>query len=211
MDVVEANDKHFARIKVLETLCTKVREALRMNLCLEDFAVWQTNALARPSLPGSRRERAAHGLAHDEPRRPGASDRGRRDRRRGWTSCAGRHRCARATNCGSTPRSWRCGPANLTTGTWRAIADLTSVENLAGTAYDDQLRGDGGSNGFLSYTGGHDLLDGRGGTDTADFSHFGSAVWVDLTYADAQAWTKDQADLTAGTWRRRQTCPGSRT
>ena len=27
--LVEANDKHFARIKVLKTLCTKVREALQ--------------------------------------------------------------------------------------------------------------------------------------------------------------------------------------
>src|SRR6476619_7662490 len=75
-------------------------------------------------------------------------------------------------------------------GNARELADLTSVENLTGTAYDDQLTGDGGANTIngdagndtLSYTGGFDALNGGSGTDTVSFSGFGSAVWVDLTY-----------------------------
>jgi hypothetical protein len=77
------------------------------------------------------------------------------------------------------------------------------VENLIGTVNSDKLYGDANNNTF-SYNGGFDILEGRGGSDTADFSAFGSAVWVDLTRTasgDNEAWTRDGADVNSGTWR----------
>jgi Ca2+-binding RTX toxin-like protein len=78
--------------------------------------------------------------------------------------------------------------------------DLDSIENLAGSAHDDQLLGDARDN-VLFYTGGFDTLDGRGGNNTADFSRFGSAVWVDLAYTGPEAWTRDSTTVDSGTWR----------
>ena len=48
----------------------------------------------------------------------------------------------------------------------------------------------------------HRYVDGRGGTDTADFSRFGSAVWVDLAlHQDRnEAWTQT-TPTRRGTWR----------
>jgi Ca2+-binding RTX toxin-like protein len=96
--------------------------------------------------------------------------------------------------------AWTQDRPYLNGGTWREIAEVGNVERLAGTAFDDLLRGDAGAN-TLFYTGGLDTLDGGGGVDTADFSGFGSAVWVDLTFNGTEAWTRDAADLVAGPWR----------
>ena len=98
------------------------------------------------------------------------------------------------------PEIWTMDRADLSGGAWRAIGDLSNVENLVGTPFSDLLRGDGNAN-VLSYTGGFDTLDGGAGLDTADFSRFGSAVWVDLAYAGNEAWTRDRADVNSGTWR----------
>ena len=95
---------------------------------------------------------------------------------------------------------WTQDRADLSGGNWRVIGDLSNVENLVGTPFSDFLQGDGNAN-VLSYTGGLDTLDGEAGADAADFSPFGSAVWVDLTYSGPEAWTRDTANLTSGTWR----------
>jgi serralysin len=95
---------------------------------------------------------------------------------------------------------WTMDRSTLTGGTWREIADVANVENLVGTAHSDYLRGSAGNN-VLYYTGGRDTLDGGVGTDTADFSLFGSAVWVDLQYSGYEGWTMDRSTLTGGTWR----------
>ena len=98
------------------------------------------------------------------------------------------------------PEIWTMDRADLSGGTWRAIGDLSNVENLIGTPFSDLLRGDGSAN-VLTYTGGFDTLDGGAGSDTADFSRFGSAVWADLAYSGTEAWTRDRADVNSGTWR----------
>ncbi|NDW44281.1 S8 family serine peptidase [Ruegeria sp. PrR005] len=109
-------------------------------------------------------------------------------------------------------------------GPWRAIADLVEIEIIRGTAFDDWLSGSDDYN-LLAGSLGSDTLEGRGGNDilrlwesnagdldqldggddfdTADFSGFGSAIWVDLTFAGTQVWTKDTADATPGVgpWR----------
>ena len=103
----------------------------------------------------------------------------------------------------NTPNeAWTQDTTNLTGGTWRQIADISNVENLVGTVHSDKLWGDANDN-VLFYTGGLDRFDGRGGTDTADFSRFGSAVWVDLAFTNTpnEAWTQDDTDLVGGTWR----------
>jgi Ca2+-binding RTX toxin-like protein len=103
---------------------------------------------------------------------------------------------------GTANEAWTRGTTDLNTGTWREIADLSDVENLVGTEHSDKLWGNAGDNTFF-YTGGLDRYDGRGGADTADFSLFGAAVWVDLAYTGTanEAWTRDNAGLTSGTWR----------
>jgi Ca2+-binding RTX toxin-like protein len=68
------------------------------------------------------------------------------------------------------------------------------------------LSADGGAvnalegNDVLKYTGGMVTIDGGAGSDTLDFSDFGSAVWVDLTYNGTEARTMDRISLTGGTW-----------
>jgi Ca2+-binding RTX toxin-like protein len=101
---------------------------------------------------------------------------------------------------GTPNEVWTRDTTNLNSGTWREIADVAGIENLVGTVHSDLLRGDGNNN-ILIYTGGLDQLDGRGGVDTADFSRFGSAVWVDLAYAGREAWTRNGSTVTSGTWR----------
>ncbi|MEM7212702.1 MAG: peroxidase family protein, partial [Pseudomonadota bacterium] len=100
---------------------------------------------------------------------------------------------------------WTRDTRDLQSGTWRAIADLDNIENLRGTNGLDILRGDEADN-VLSYVGtaqiaGTDHLSGRSGIDTADFSSFTSAVWIDLSYQTDEAWTRDSENLDAGSWR----------
>ena len=57
---------------------------------------------------------------------------------------------------------------NLANGTLSGITDvLISIENFAGSSFNDQLTGDSGSNA-LSGGAGHDLVAGRAGNDTLD-------------------------------------------
>jgi Ca2+-binding RTX toxin-like protein len=97
------------------------------------------------------------------------------------------------------------GDVDAGPGSWRAIADLSNLESLVGTIHSDKVYGNADDNTFF-YNGGFDVLDGRGGSDTADFSLFGSAVWVDLTRTssgDSEAWTRDRTDVNSGpgAWR----------
>ena len=80
--------------------------------------------------------------------------------------------------------------------TFTANADTVVLPSCGGTF--DTL----GGNDHLSYTGGYARIDGGLGTDTVDFSNFGSAVWVNLAYSGtSEGWTRDATDLSAGTWR----------
>ena len=87
-------------------------------------------------------------------------------------------------------------------GTDRPLANITSVENVVGTAYNDQITGDDADNTY-TYTGGYDLFDGRGGINTLDLSRFGSAAWYGTSDPSGiEAWTKDNSDISqSGTWR----------
>jgi Ca2+-binding RTX toxin-like protein len=62
--------------------------------------------------------------------------------------------------------------ADLTTGTWRQVADLVSIENVRTGAGADETRGDGVANGVEGGAGA-DTIYGRGGNDTL-FGGFGS-------------------------------------
>ena len=90
---------------------------------------------------------------------------------------------------------------DLTTGTatdgFGTTDSLTSIENVRGTnsafpgdpTMSDKIYGSGGNNSFQGL-GGADLLDGKAGTDTADYAAdalFGGAagVWVDLAAGTA--------------------------
>jgi Ca2+-binding RTX toxin-like protein len=95
---------------------------------------------------------------------------------------------------------WTMDRPDLASGTWRAIGDLSGVENLAGSPHADFLQGDGNSNTFY-YSGGFDTFVGGEGTDIADFSTLNAALWVDLGYSGSEAWTRDASSLDAGTWR----------
>ncbi|MGY3590313.1 Ca2+-binding RTX toxin-like protein [Bradyrhizobium sp. USDA 4341] len=55
----------------------------------------------------------------------------------------------------------------LTVGTLRTIAQIESVENVVGTAFDDQISGDAGAN-LLVGGAGSDILDGRSGDDVIE-------------------------------------------
>jgi Ca2+-binding RTX toxin-like protein len=54
--------------------------------------------------------------------------------------------------------------SDLTTGTWRDVAQVEQVENVTGTAFADQISGDAGNNVLIG-GGGADTLDGRSGDD----------------------------------------------
>jgi len=91
----------------------------------------------------------------------------------------------------------------------REIADLEGIENIVGTVGVDYLRGNSADNTF-GYVGeasrpGLEQILGEGGTDTADFSRFESAVWINLLFPSTEAWTQDDSDastdINAGTWR----------
>jgi Ca2+-binding RTX toxin-like protein len=62
--------------------------------------------------------------------------------------------------------------ADLTTGTWRQVADLVSIENVRTGAGADEIRGDGVANGVEGGAGA-DVIYGRGGNDTL-YGGFGS-------------------------------------
>ena len=121
--------------------------------------------------------------------------------------------------------AWTRDAADLiSTGNWRAIADLSGIDHLTGTAFDDILGGDSGGNLLIggagsdrieagggndrillstSLAGDLDVIHGEGGDDTIDFSGFGSAVWIWMGYSGIEVWTKDtnEAIATAGPWR----------
>ncbi len=95
-------------------------------------------------------------------------------------------------------------------GTFRELADLSGIENIVGTNFDDLLAGTaavnnrlegGAGNDQLYVHGGLDTLDGGAGTDIADFSPFASAVLVSLNASGAEAHTQDQPTLAGGTFR----------
>jgi Ca2+-binding RTX toxin-like protein len=56
---------------------------------------------------------------------------------------------------------------SVTTGTLRTIAQIESVENVIGTAFDDQIFGDAGANLLIGGSG-SDILDGRSGDDVIE-------------------------------------------
>ncbi|MDZ7713525.1 MAG: matrixin family metalloprotease [Rhodovibrio sp.] len=109
---------------------------------------------------------------------------------------------------------------DVDSGSWFAIASVDGVENLIGSAYDDDLAGDGnanrlnglagddrlaglGGNDRVVYGDGLDSVYGGSGQDAMDFSETGEAVWAHLGYGGAyQAWTRDGAtgDVDSGSW-----------
>ncbi len=90
-----------------------------------------------------------------------------------------------------------------------SIADFTAIENVTGSAFSDTLIGNTATN-VLSGAAGNDVLtmsstrasgtldvfDGGANNDTADFSMFGSAVWVNLGYSGVEAWTSNTSVAT---------------
>ncbi|WP_068118429.1 M10 family metallopeptidase C-terminal domain-containing protein [Tropicimonas marinistellae] len=56
---------------------------------------------------------------------------------------------------------------------------LTSIENLIGSAFSDELTGNGQMNTLIGGLG-NDVLNGKGGRDMADYSDIGTGVTVDL-------------------------------
>ncbi|WP_198528045.1 beta strand repeat-containing protein [Rhodobacter capsulatus] len=87
-------------------------------------------------------------------------------------------------------------------GGWATLAGgetdtLQDIENLVGSAYADDLEGDGGNN-VLSGLAGNDTLSGGYGFDLADYSGTGSAVTVllDVGYRrDSGTSSRDGTDL----------------
>lgn len=109
---------------------------------------------------------------------------------------------------------WTKDLPSLVGGTWRTLAELVDVENVIGGAGADWLAGNAGSNTLRGGAGNDrlvmsnqgdmgtlDVFDGGTGVDVADFSAFGSAVWVSLEYQGVEVWTKDTSTLSSGTWR----------
>ena len=69
---------------------------------------------------------------------------------------------------------------NTATGRDAEGDTFTSIENLAGSAFDDTLTGDAGNN-VLEGAAGADVLDGGDGLDTAAYTHSSGAVRVNLS------------------------------
>ena len=61
---------------------------------------------------------------------------------------------------------------------------LISIENVEGSRYADNLIGSNGANTFQGFAG-NDVIDGKGGVDTAIYRDASSAVIVDLTAGTA--------------------------
>ena len=103
------------------------------------------------------------------------------------------------------PEVWTRDGNAVTSGTWRAIADIATFENLTGTMGVDVLRGNASANTFTFVgaqgIGGLDRYDGRNGNDTVSFDGFESAIWIDLSYTGSHAWTRDGSTVASGTWR----------
>lgn len=89
------------------------------------------------------------------------------------------------------------------------IADLVSVENVTGSGFSDYLRGNSAANviaggagndtlvmSATANVGAVDQFDGGANIDTADFSTFGAAVWVNLAYGGVDAWTSNTSTAT---------------
>ena len=67
------------------------------------------------------------------------------------------------------PEAWTQDTADLSSGTWRALAELESIENIIATDYSDQLTGDAAANTF-HVRDGNDIVDGGMGDDTVILS-----------------------------------------
>jgi len=71
---------------------------------------------------------------------------------------------------------------------------LSGIENLTGSAHDDQLTGDGGNNALTGNAGndvligglGNDVLSGGAGVDTTSYANAAAAVTVSLALTTAQ-------------------------
>ncbi|HXC54925.1 MAG TPA: calcium-binding protein [Rhizomicrobium sp.] len=102
---------------------------------------------------------------------------------------------------------------NLTAGSWRTIVTTSSVENVVGTLYNDQINGDAGDNTYTytggMHTGGSDTFNGGAGSDTVDMSQFGAAVfWGPDSQGVMDIATRDDTNLTSGSWRTLVTTTG---
>ncbi len=106
----------------------------------------------------------------------------------------------------SAKEVWTRDGPTVSSGAWREIMDVVGVENVFGTAGADYFAGDAQNNTF-GYVGGAvapgtvDIINGRGGTDTADFSRFDAAIWVDMAFSGSAVWTRDGDDVLSGAWR----------
>jgi len=77
---------------------------------------------------------------------------------------------------------------------WSPLVDTTSVENVIGTPFNDQVYGDNSDNTY-TYTGGFDIFDGGGGTNTIDLSRMTSAIWYGHNDPSGiEAFTKGNSD-----------------
>ena len=81
--------------------------------------------------------------------------------------------------------------ADLAAGTASDGVSLIAIEGLVGSAFDDVLNGDAGDNWLVGGKGA-DLINGRDGLDTADYSGSAAAVQVDLALP-VQGGTGDAA------------------
>src|SRR5882724_9774122 len=100
----------------------------------------------------------------------------------------------------SWSEAWTRDTGDVAHGTWRLLVTAVSVENVVGTSYDDLFRGDSNDNTY-TYTGGRDVFDAGGGTDTLDLSRMNSAIWFGNDATGIEAWTRDTSDVTHGAWR----------
>jgi Ca2+-binding RTX toxin-like protein len=67
-----------------------------------------------------------------------------------------------------------------------------------GSAFDDTIRGDQNTDNWLAGNDGNDTIDGRGGSDTADYSEAGAGVTVDVALTTAQNTGGAGTDTLAG-------------
>jgi Ca2+-binding RTX toxin-like protein len=90
--------------------------------------------------------------------------------------------------------SQRAVDANLADGKGQsgyASADTyTSVEGLAGSSFDDKLTGNDGNNWFLGGAGA-DIIDGRGGIDTVNYTDSDTAVDIRLDGVSSSGGTAE--------------------
>lgn len=68
---------------------------------------------------------------------------------------------------------------------WDDVDILRGIERVRGSNYDDTLLGSGGDNAFRGMAG-HDVIDGRQGTDEVIYTGDASGVVVDLTQGKAR-------------------------